>query len=176
MAVVTVSDVFRAAELKPCGPVAWKAPVTETRPGVYVVALTKSPVAKGRRFTSDAVLSQRHKAIAQRWQPGQPVLYIGRTKGPLRKRLRQFYKHRFGDPRPHCGGQSVVALKCKIWVHWAATDSPYEAEDRMIEHFRRVVGELPYANRVKAAQPKALVGVVGKSKSTPSRSRRGAQR
>ena len=127
---VTISDLFEAASLKPCRrPVAWDKPVPESRPGVYVV------VHDGEVRTD-----------------GQSILYVGRTTSSLRKRINQFYKHRYGDTSPHRGGQEVLRFKPNLLVYWAATDDPAGAEHLLIERFRVVAGGLPFANRLKASR------------------------
>jgi hypothetical protein len=72
----------------------------------------------------------------------------------LRRRLSEFFRHRYGEKAPHRGGQAIILLselpKCPLWVYWAVAAGPseaVEAERRMLEVFRKNVGALPFANR-----------------------------
>ena len=131
MAIVTINEIFRAARLRPGGRVPWGKPIPENRPGVYVVAL-----------------ADRKKIVYM----GQKIVYIGRTKRPLRKRLGEFDRHKYGARSPHRGGQAVLRLKgCRL-VYWAATSKWAAAEHKMIQHFKKKVGTLPWANRVRSAR------------------------
>ena len=82
---------------------------------------------------------------------GQVVLYVGRTRRSLRRRISEFYKHKYGDRRPHRGGQEVIPFAAELYVYWAATEEPALAENLMIERFRHLVGRIPYANRIRAS-------------------------
>ena len=141
---MTVAEVFQLAGLAPGKPVAWKTTVSESSPGVYVVALVDD---------ADALLSQPIKAgyldaaERSRWLENEPVIYIGRTRQPLQRRLRQFYGHRYGKRSPHRGGQAVALLECDRWVYCSATTDPVEVERAMIDGFKARVGSLPFANR-----------------------------
>jgi hypothetical protein len=134
---ITVTEVFGAAGLKPFGPVGWGTPLPETLPGVYVVAVVGD-------LTDEDYFEPPDR---ERWQRDQPVVYIGRTRQPLSKRIKQFYRHKHGRTSPHRGGQAVLLLLCKLCVYWAPTQAPVEAEREMIEAFLRHTGALPYANR-----------------------------
>jgi hypothetical protein len=122
--MVAMQDVFGAAHLQPCGPAPWGDPIPENGPGVYVVALADR----------------------------EEIVYIGRTKRSLRKRLKEFYRHKYGARSPHRGGQAVLALKCGLLIYWAATSDCAAAEHAMIEHVKMRVGSLPFANRVRSAR------------------------
>jgi hypothetical protein len=100
---------------------------------------------------------------------GQCVLYVGRTEDSLQKRLAQFYRHKYGARSPHKGGQEVIpfADDYTLWVHWAATDDPVLAERLMIERFIELVGQKPYANRIRASRKS--VSSKARRKSAPKR-------
>ena len=66
--------------------------------------------------------------------------------------MREFYKHRYGEKRPHSGGQAILKFASSLWVYWAPTDACADAEDKMIEQFRKLVGRLPYGNRMRSAR------------------------
>lgn len=151
--MVTVREVFAAAGLQPCGPVRWQEPVSEARPGVYVVALTSSCDEVSTATTADVALDAACANERARWIADEPVLYIGRTKRALRRRLSEFYAHRYGARRPHRGGQAVIGVTLNRWVYWAPTRDWALAEEAMIDHFRREVGSLPFANRIRSARP-----------------------
>ena len=143
MSLVHVAKLFRAVGLRPCGPAQWREPISERRPGVYVVALV-GDCNDGCGRTNVAYLSP---AEHDRWLVDQPVIYIGRTTRPLAQRLREFYRHRYGDRSPHRGGQAVLLLQCKLWVYWAPTNRLKEVERNMIAVFHDRTGALPFANR-----------------------------
>ena len=70
----------------------------------------------------------------------------------LDRRLRQFYRHRYGDRSPHRGGQDILLLGCEKRVIWAAVDDRHQSEDRLIESFCAVHGRRPFGNRVRSAR------------------------
>lgn len=148
-AALCVAQLFRHVRLVPCGPMPWGTPVPESRSGVYVVSLVRDPGAPCR-FVDAGSLPDSESA---RWCAGQPVIYIGRTRRPLRCRLREFYRHTHGCNAPHRGGQAVLLLKRDLWVFWAATDQPNRAEREMIAFFVRHAGALPFANRRRERRP-----------------------
>lgn len=156
MQSVTLRDVFAAAGLEPIGPVPWGTDVSEGLPGVYVVALVETVDMSCPQLMHARVC--KDPRMEDRWQVGQSIIYIGRTRRSLRKRIKEFYKHDYGDPKPHSGGQEVLCLECDLWIYWASTDDPEGAEHMMIEHYRAATGAFPYANKVKAAKTQAGVG------------------
>ena len=109
------------------GSVEWGRPVPERGCGVYIITV------------ADAI-------------EGQHVVYIGRTSRPLRVRLGEFYRHRYGDSKPHSGGQEILKLTSPRTVHWAVVMHCATAEDVMLEAFRDAVGRLPYANKMRSAR------------------------
>lgn len=54
--------------------------------------------------------------------------------------------------RPHRGGQSILKFAPWLRVYWAIIDACADAEDKMIERFRKLVGRLPYGNRMRSAR------------------------
>jgi hypothetical protein len=92
---VTVRELFRAANLSPCGPVKWGDPLSEDQSGVYVVASVRSADAHGDRLDVRDVLTSRNREEHRYWVTAQPILYIGRTQVSLRQRLNQFYRHKY---------------------------------------------------------------------------------
>ncbi len=81
---------------------------------------------------------------------GQSVVYVGRTKH-LRRRLREFYKHKYGESAPHSGGQRILNLPGTLTVCWATVADYAGAEKVMLEAFRQITGEWPFGNRMKSA-------------------------
>jgi hypothetical protein len=147
---MTVAEVFGAAALKAHGPVRWLEMVAESSPGVYVVA-----VVAGHNARCEALsVSYLPREAMGRWIAGQPVVYIGRTRRAISLRLQEFFNHKHGNRSPHRGGQDVKLLTCPLWVFWCPTDNPTQAEDRMIEAFKKRVGRLPFANRMRSARIK----------------------
>jgi hypothetical protein len=111
-----LGDLFAAAGLASTRFSRWGEACGEKRPGVYVV------VADGA------------------------VVYVGRTRTSLAKRLGQFYRHEHGMKAPH-RGQDVLLLTGEKAVCWSATEEPMDAEARMLRAFERNFGRLPLANR-----------------------------
>lgn len=139
----TILQLFGAAGLAPRGPVAWSTLPAETASGVYVISLLVDAEGHGNLPHAE-YLSETER---QRWLAGQPIVYIGRTRRPLDRRIREFYRHQHGKTAPHRGGQAVKLLTCDLWVFWCPTDEPTRAEHEMIEAFRSHTGRLPFANR-----------------------------
>lgn len=151
---ISVRELFKSAGLSVCGPVRWNDksdPVREMRPGVYVVAAVASADdAAGLDFPGELEVG-----LAARWVASQPVLYIGQTTRPLSVRIGEFYRHRWGKPSPHRGGQDVKLLGCPLWVYWSPTEDPGAAEYAMIEKFMANASRLPFGNRVRPSKPLA---------------------
>jgi hypothetical protein len=82
----------------------------------------------------------------RRWLADEPIVYIGQTDQTIRKRLKDFYRHKCGNPGPHAGGQVIKLLRCALWVYWSHADNPYNVEQTMICAFKAKVGQVPYAN------------------------------
>jgi hypothetical protein len=149
---MTVAEIFRKAGLSPRGPVRWETQVPDSSAGVYVVARVGNPasgceacaVAFIDPIPADLTLDLEYET--QRWLANEPVLYVGKTDQPIRKRVGQFYRHKCGDRSPHAGGQVVKLLRCDRWVYWAPAASPYETEQTMIAAFREQAGQRPFAN------------------------------
>ena len=148
---MTVTELFATARLSPSGPVQWGIRINESAIGVYVVALVGDSNV-GCRVTAEFLTP----AERQRWVPNEPVIYIGQTtRQKLAKRISQFYRHKYGDKRPHYGGQAVKLLlyppspcsPCDLWVYWSPAPDPRSSERTMLSAFKERVGKLPFANR-----------------------------
>jgi hypothetical protein len=123
---LTVAEIFKAAALTPHGPVQWQNRVFENRSGVYAVV-----IVSGADDNCDLINVDYLPDVARvRWVPGQPVVYIGRTRRPLSRRITEFYRHIHGNPRPHRGGQDVLLLNCPRWLYWSPTENPVLAEHK----------------------------------------------
>ncbi|MBP0444848.1 GIY-YIG nuclease family protein [Roseomonas sp. SSH11] len=133
IAAVTPGWLFAQAGLAPCSEVGWGQLVQERGPGVYIITADPAP------------------------RDGQPVVYIGRAKS-LSRRLRQFYRHRYGASSPHRGGQEILKLDGQRVVHWARAEVYAEAERLMLEAFRDATGIWPYGNRIRSARMRASSG------------------
>jgi hypothetical protein len=144
-----VTELFASAQLTPYGPVAWGEIVPEKGPGIYVIS-TGGPSV----FEADIDNLPKHER--DHWVKGQHVVYIGRSVH-LRRRLREFYRHEYGLPRPHRGGEAVTLLGCKRLVYWAPTPNYKLAERTVLEFFESAVGTRPFGNR---APPPRLVKMV----------------
>ena len=148
MPSITVTELFKAAGLQPHGPVRWGEIVREQKPGVYVVAV----VGGSENDCGLIGAPYLNGPAAKRWIASQPVIYIGRTRRALTRRIGEFYRHVYGKKSPHRGGQDVKLLKCSRWIYWSPTAHPAIAEHKMIERFRSEVGRFPFANRVRSAR------------------------
>lgn len=137
-----IDELFGAAGIVPTGTIAWGEAPAHSGQGVYVVTI--DPVA-------DIRFDERIEQFRDRWIEGQPVVYIGRAV-ELDRRLRQFYRHRYGARSPHRGGQDILLLGCDKRVTWAAVEDRHDAEDRLIEAFCAANGRRPFGNRVRSAR------------------------
>jgi hypothetical protein len=124
---ITPEWLFARSGIEPSGAVAWRDPIQERGSGVYVITAASLPGSC------------------------QQIVYIGRAKC-LCRRLSQFYRHKYGAPSPHRGGQEILKLDGPLTVHWGRTESYAEGEHLMMEAFRSQVGAWPYGNRVKSAR------------------------
>ena len=145
---ISVQAIFAEVGLLPVTPVPWRQPIPWETPGVYVLALSPDPQASSGRPLPDNLPIE----IGARWLHDQPVIYIGKaggvdSKSTLKKRLGQYYRHRWGESAPHNGGQDVHLLKCPIWIFAASASEPLPMEKAMIAAFRTRVGHRPFANR-----------------------------
>jgi hypothetical protein len=139
--------LFNAAGLKPSRPVAWGTPVNETRPGIYVISL----VANTHKTCGPMDVSYLPIDAKKRWVSSQPVIYVGRTRRSLLRRISEFYRHVHGNRSPHRGGQDVKLLNCPLWVYWCPIEAAVLAEQKMIEEFYVNVGSFPFANRMRGS-------------------------
>lgn len=141
--MISVQALFKSAELTLCGPVAWGEPIADTSSGVYVVTLAGSAVD----------IDGLPAPLRALWNDGQEVVYIGRGKH-LRRRVRQFYKHKHGAQIPHRGGQDkdIILLNRPLLVYWSAVEAYIAKERELIEAFKTAVGAIPFGNRIRAAQ------------------------
>jgi len=148
---MTVAELFDAAKLSPREPVTWGTPISESSAGVYVVALV-GDAKLGCQVDAEFLEPSERK----RWLAREPVIYIGQATGQsVAKRVGQFYRHRYGEKRPHYGGQAVKLLlhprspyhPCDLWVYWSPATDPRASEQTMLCAFKGRVGKLPFANR-----------------------------
>jgi len=159
---MTVEEVFESASLSSSGPVRWRDPVEESHKGVYIVArvgnIKANCEACSLPINCELIngLEIDRSYEMQRWIPGEPVLYVGQTIQPLRKRIGQFYHHTCGNRSPHAGGQVILLVNCDLWLYWAPADVPKAAETTMLEAFRQQVGKLPFANFDGIRRPKRV--------------------
>lgn len=156
----SIASLFASAGLAPKGSVRWMEELPEGKPGVYVLSLTgDTEVVPSTQQTAPIDTIQIDRLIATRryiqvdrepatsdllkgrlssfWLPKESILYIGRTKTPLRSRVGDFYRHTIGDPSPHAGGWWVKMLAClpDVHVHYSPTGNFVEAEETMLRYF-----------------------------------------
>lgn len=161
-----VQQVFAAAGIHRDGCVPWSAPVPETAPGVYVIALTDdtNSLNAARRDCPlsqpalEALLRVRPEllvdgvgpdvsALAKRlsafWLPDEVVLYVGLAGTSVHGRVNAYYGTRIGARSPHAGGWFLKMLSVlpQLHVHFAAADEPTVAEDRMLAAFSAQVSD-----------------------------------
>ncbi len=163
---VSVSSLFEAIGAPIRGRVVWGDPVSASSPGVYAVAVRSDPAdtrgKRSARFDEAALEDWIASCPAMRlqderptpetlgaylrgfWLADEPIVYIGKATC-LRRRLRQFFRHRLGRPSPHAGGQWLKTLEGigGLHVFFAATDSADEAaefEARALEWFGEHAG------------------------------------
>ncbi len=141
---LTVARAFEEAGLVCHGPVEWGEAVPASSQGIYIVALIPDP----SQVCSLSDVSYLPAPERQKWINGQPIVYIGRTRRTLARRLLEFYQHEYGNRAPHRGGQAIKLLRCQLWVYWSDTGNPKEAEEVLLSAFRRYTGGLlPFGNR-----------------------------
>jgi hypothetical protein len=165
----TVSEIYAAAGLAPGGVVTWGEPVPETRPGVYVVALSSDIAAKraggaacpidpdsvvellrvrpelrldGSRPTAGE-LADRLSAL---WLDDETVVYIGLAGTSVQSRVNAYYRTPLGARSPHAGGWPLKTLSVlsSLWVHYAASTDPSASEQLMLAAF---VGSVSSASK-----------------------------
>jgi hypothetical protein len=117
-----IEDLFGSAGLSPSGPIPWGQDCPERGTGVYAIAIDSE------------------------------IVYVGRTKRALAQRIREFYRHKYGDKRPHRGGQEILNMPGARLVYWCVAENPTEAERRMLDAFKNSRGRLPHANRRRGDQ------------------------
>jgi hypothetical protein len=140
--MLKATELFERTQLEMCGPVSWGASVAETASGVYVITLANP---------ASVLIDVLPASVRLRWNADQEIIYIGRAT-KLSKRLSQFYRHKFGAPSPHRGGQDIKLLEANTLVCWAISESFREAEKAMIDIFKSEVGRLPFGNKIASAQ------------------------
>jgi len=173
------------------GPVAWRTPVRSTKPGVYIIELPNAPETApidigligtwlsrvptlhldGTRPTGKELAAR----LASFWLPGEPILYVGRSKASLAGRVNAYYQTPLGDPRPHAGGHWIKTLslldETRVW--WVETDAAEEAELSLLDEFADGVDPdsvaslpsgspvLPFANLMMPTGERRPHGITG---------------
>jgi hypothetical protein len=123
------------------GSVTWRQPLPTNKPGIYIVSIDDPASVKAD------TLPEKDR---QFWSAEQAIVYIGRSNS-LARRLNQFYQHKYGESRPHAGGQAILNLPPKR-VDWALTPDYHSVEDRLIKAFEKLAGTKPFGNRVRSAR------------------------
>ena len=156
----SVARLLESVGLTSAGNVPWGLPVPEKSTGVYLVSLSDT-ASSARGTGADCPLSvtaldhllsicpdlavdgvgATREALAARissyWLNDEPVLYIGLTSTPLRKRVSAYYRTRLGDAKPHKGGWwlKTLANLSDLHVHYAPTPDFKRAEEDMLRAF-----------------------------------------
>lgn len=93
--------------------------------------------------------------LQKNWISGTPVLYIGKAgsssgKSNLRKRIHQYLRFGHGEDVGHYGGRLIWQLKDAqdLLFCWKPilSDEPAVIESEMINTFRNMYGDRPFAN------------------------------
>jgi transcription elongation factor GreA len=146
---LAASELLKGLGLLVDGPQLWSRPVNSRAPGVFVVELS-SPLADapidivairrwlehvpaltldGARPTAEEVAKRLHEL----WLPGEPVLYVGRSKQQIGARVNSIYATPLGDAKPSAAGHLLKTLsvlpELRIW--WAETSAHEEYEDAL---------------------------------------------
>jgi hypothetical protein len=140
--LLSVEQLFTQARLDPGGNTTWGQSVVEHGPGVYVISIADPSSVK---------LDSLPEHERQHWNPQESIIYIGRS-ARLSRRLRQFYKHKYGEKSPHRGGQAILCLHCEKHIHFAAVKDYAGAERRLLEIFEKESGRKPFGNRARSAR------------------------
>jgi hypothetical protein len=160
---LTVTEIFKVADLSLHGPVQWGTDIAEPKAGVYVVARVSNPNVGCKAcalpfidppLPPDIELDIEYER--RRWLPSESIVYIGKTDRTIHKRLQEFRRHKCGDLSPHAGGQVVKLLQSDLWVYWSPTDTPYDSELTMICAFKSQTGQLPFANELAKRSKKRV--------------------
>lgn len=179
MSPVAAAELMRSLGLDVDGPAVWGAPASGRGPGVFIVELAaptdEAPIDTEalRRWlervpalTLDGEQPTTHelaRRLAEFWLPGEPILYVGRSRKTVSSRIAAMYATQLGDDRPNAGGYWLKTLygmsKARVW--WATTDAHEEYEDELLTQFaarvaadaaapERTLG-LPFANLLDTA-------------------------
>ena len=95
--------------------------------------------------------------LKSKWINNEEIIYIGQaggnnSKATLRKRLKQYIQFGYGKPVGHWGGRLIWQLmnSDELIIAWKETsEDPYIVESNMINKFREVQGDRPFANLTK---------------------------
>ena len=158
----TITKLFDEASIQWTGVVPWSAQVNSTKPGIYVVSLSKDSsqncgtlgippidhklvrqwMQRVSTFTLDGnsnpSITDVVKRLSSYWLPDESVLYIGQTTSQnLKTRIRQYYTTCLGNSKPHRGGHWIKTLSVlgQTFVHYAEDDDPKLAECRLLKTF-----------------------------------------
>jgi hypothetical protein len=161
---ISAADLFAQVGLVVKGPTSWGADVRCNAPGVYAVSLSAdcehndglldvAPVSASLiqawidrvprfRFNGRRPPDARNVAefIQRFWLPDESILYIGMTTRRLSQRLREFFRHILGDPRPHKGGKWLKTLANleQLYIVFAECppgSPPAQKEHELLESF-----------------------------------------
>jgi hypothetical protein len=172
----SISDLFSNLSLLIQGPVKWSSKIQDDLPGVYVVSVTPNPNEKKNRYGDvppialDLVrnwiayvptlklngvrptANDLKDNLSRFWLADEPILYIGKTRASLKKRVEQYYKTRLGDSKPHAGGHWLKTLSVldNLYVYWAITSEPEHFEGDLLKTF---VGGISKETLSKIADP-----------------------
>jgi hypothetical protein len=153
--MASVLSLFRKTGRKFYGPIKWGEinwgeRELPSKPGVYVVVV--------KQLGSDVYPGRLPRDVRCRRVYGHRIVYVGKAKD-LKKRLRQFYRHKYGNRGPHSGGQDVLRLAPKnrpaseLRIYWAVARNFSAAESELIGVFISKTGQLPFANHREPKRP-----------------------
>ncbi|MGV0813725.1 hypothetical protein ABQF34_17320 [Mycolicibacterium boenickei] len=170
----TVNSLLKSAGLTWVDAVPWGTRVPLDEPGVYIVALSKSPDNTETRGSPPishpavaALLDARPELLLDGFRPtaqqlagrlgsmwftDETVLYVGLAGASVTKRMGQYYRTALGARQPHAGGWPLktVAGLDRLWVHHATCTAVDVAEQVMLDAF---MANVSVASRATACDP-----------------------
>lgn len=127
-------------------------------PGVYCV-VRKSSKLPGFHTPSTAGWfhgldpSYPDQFVKDNWVRGAQIIYVGKAAGQngLRQRICQLVKFGFGHAVGHRGGRLLWHLNDweTLQVFWLCNPNAADLETSLINQFREIYGERPFANLKK---------------------------
>jgi len=162
---ITVKELFKAVGLNIDGQVKWGARIPCSSSGVYVASLSDNPDEATLACLKSAPIdvleiknwmeavpkllldgNKPHEEnirerLSRFWLPDENIVYIGKARQPLNKRVNAYYNTSLGKSGPHRGGFWIKTLSnlSELTIFWSPTTEPEIKEGQMLEFFIRNV-------------------------------------